>query len=77
MTPRYAHLSPDRLRDAVASLDRPAEAPVSAHGQHKVLESPASASEVPVEPLAQLVEHLTFNQGVGGSIPPRLTICFG
>jgi hypothetical protein len=21
-----------------------------------------------------LVEHLTFNQGVGGSIPPRLTI---
>ena len=26
------------------------------------------------EPLAQLAEHLTFNQGVGGSIPPRLTI---
>lgn len=44
MTLRYAHLSPDRLRDAVASLDRPAEASVSAHGQHKVLESPASAS---------------------------------
>ena len=32
-------------------------------------------------PLAQLVEHLTFNQVVGGSIPPRLrineyTLCF-
>ena len=25
------------------------------------------------EPLAQLVEHLTFNQRVGGSKPPRLT----
>jgi hypothetical protein len=25
------------------------------------------------EPLAQLVEHLTFNQGVLGSIPRRLT----
>ena len=25
------------------------------------------------EPLAQSVEHLTFNQGVGGSIPPWLT----
>ncbi len=26
------------------------------------------------EPLAQLVEHLTFNQRVGGSNPPWLTI---
>ena len=26
------------------------------------------------EPLAQLVEHRTFNPRVGGSIPPRLTI---
>ena len=26
------------------------------------------------EPLAQLVEHLTFNQVVVGSIPTRLTI---
>ena len=26
------------------------------------------------EPLAQLVEHLTFNQGVGGSSPSWLTI---
>ena len=26
-----------------------------------------------VEPLAQLVEHLTFNQVVVGSIPARLT----
>ena|SRR5690606_29769849 len=29
------------------------------------------------EPLAQLVEHLTFNQGVGGSSPPWLTILCG
>jgi hypothetical protein len=28
------------------------------------------------EPLAQLVEHLTFNQGVLGSIPRRLTSYF-
>jgi hypothetical protein len=28
------------------------------------------------EPLAQLVEHLTFNQGVLGSIPRRLTTEF-
>jgi hypothetical protein len=27
-------------------------------------------------PLAQSVEHLTFNQGVGGSSPPWLTIIF-
>ena len=27
------------------------------------------------EPLAQSVEHLTFNQGVTGSIPVWLTIC--
>jgi hypothetical protein len=26
------------------------------------------------EPLAQLVEHLTFNQGVAGPSPARLTI---
>ena len=44
MTLRYAHLSPERLRDAVASLERPAKAPSSAHGQHKVVESPASSS---------------------------------
>jgi integrase len=44
MTLRYAHLSPDRLRDAVASLESAAKAPASAHDQHKVLESPASAS---------------------------------
>ena len=29
------------------------------------------------EPVAQLVEHLTFNQMVVGSIPPRLTIYVG
>ncbi len=29
------------------------------------------------EPLAQLVEHLTFNQRVGGSNPPWLTIFRG
>ena len=28
----------------------------------------------PIEPLAQSVEHLTFNQGVTGSIPVWLTI---
>ncbi len=28
------------------------------------------------EPLAQLVEHLTFNQGVEGSSPSWLTIYF-
>jgi integrase len=42
-TLRYAHLSPDRLRDAVASLESVATAPASAHGQHKVVESPASS----------------------------------
>ncbi len=30
-----------------------------------------------LEPLAQLVEHLTFNQRVGGSNPPWLTILAG
>jgi integrase len=44
MTLRYAHLSPDRLREAVASLDRPSERPASAHGQHKVIESGANAT---------------------------------
>lgn len=28
-------------------------------------------------PIAQLVEHLAFNQNVRGSIPLRLTICLG
>jgi hypothetical protein len=27
----------------------------------------------PIEPVAQLVEHLTFNQGVAGSSPAGLT----
>jgi hypothetical protein len=44
MTLRYAHLSPDRLRDAVASLESAASVPTSAHGQHKVVESPASSA---------------------------------
>src|SRR5215470_16046164 len=48
----------------------------SAENQHMMLRSSPHASEVRTEPLAQLVEHLTFNQGVGGSIPPRLTILF-
>src|SRR5215813_5882567 len=38
MTLRYAHLSPDRLLDAVASLES------SAHDQHKVLESRRSVA---------------------------------
>ncbi|CEO88141.1 hypothetical protein SSCH_150020 [Syntrophaceticus schinkii] len=33
-----------------------------------------TASEKMHGPLAQLVEHLTFNQGVAGSIPAWLTI---
>ena len=44
MTLRYAHLSPDRLRDAVASLESVATGPAAAHAQHKVVESPASSS---------------------------------
>ena len=44
MTPRYAHLSPDRLRDAVASLDRPAEAPAQHTVSTKMVESPASSA---------------------------------
>lgn len=32
-----------------------------------------SITLVPSEPLAQLVEHLTFNQGVAGSSPAWLT----
>jgi integrase len=45
MTMRYAHLSPEHLRAAVARLDgltsKPAEAPTAAHEQHKVVKSPA------------------------------------
>jgi integrase len=44
MTLRYAHLSPDRLRDAVASLDRSAEAPAQPMVSTKMVESPASSS---------------------------------
>lgn len=44
MTLRYAHLSPDRLRDAVASLDRPAEAPAQHTISTKMVESPASSA---------------------------------
>jgi integrase len=44
MTLRYAHLSPDRLRDAVASLDRPAEASAQHTVSTKMVESPASSS---------------------------------
>ncbi len=45
MTLRYAHLSPDRLREAVASLDetRP-ESADSAHCQHTRVESTTSAT---------------------------------
>lgn len=44
MTLRYAHLSPDRLRDAVASLDRPAEAPAQHTISTKMVESPMSSA---------------------------------
>ena len=37
---------------------------------HKVIESPASSSSVPVEPLAQLVEHLTFSGPPGAHHAP-------
>src|SRR5215470_9577751 len=46
----------------------------STQNQHMMLTSSSHALYVRTEPLAQLAEHLTFNQGVGGSIPPRLTI---
>src|SRR5215467_10108913 len=49
----------------------------STQNQHMMLTSSSHALYVRVEPLAQLAEHLTFNQGVGGSIPPRLTILHG
>src|SRR5437762_12240278 len=40
MTLRYAHLRPDRLRDAVAALDVPAEvAAVSTKSTHSAVES--------------------------------------
>jgi len=43
MTMRYAHLSPEHLRAAVARLDgltsTAAGTPTAAHGQHKVVKS--------------------------------------
>src|SRR5712692_1261540 len=54
-----------------------AEAGASARARHEMIRSRTSGASVRDEPLAQLAEHLTFNQGVGGSIPPRLTIHFG
>src|SRR5712692_8079191 len=53
-----------------------AEAGASARARHEMIRSRTSRASVRDEPLAQLAEHLTFNQGVGGSIPPRLTIPF-
>ena len=52
MTMRYAHLSPEHLRAAVARLDglaaaKPAD---SAHGQHKVVESTSFRSQVLEKP---------------------------
>jgi len=44
MTLRYAHLSPDRLRDAVLGLERPAKAPAQHMVSTKMVESPASSS---------------------------------
>ncbi len=45
MTLRYAHLSPDRLREAVASLDEAPRAPTgSAQRQHNGVESTAIVS---------------------------------
>src|SRR5258705_7095553 len=41
--------------------------------RRNAVRSAPGASHVVVEPLAQTVEHLTFNQGVVGSSPTRLT----
>jgi integrase len=49
MTMRYAHLSPEHLRSAVARLDGLAAAPKAAglaHGQRKVVESTSLDSQV-------------------------------
>ena len=41
---------------------------------HPVLRCDTDAEYFADGPLAQLVEHLTFNQGVAGPIPARPTI---
>jgi hypothetical protein len=40
-----------------------------------MLDYPVPVHDGKHEPLAQSVEHLTFNQGVAGSNPAWLTIC--
>jgi hypothetical protein len=86
MVMRYAHLAPENLprqltrpgvswpKSSVGRLSMPSRAdPDSARSRHKMLRSTTNVAQALDEPLAQLAEHLTFNQGVGGSIPPRLT----
>jgi hypothetical protein len=66
---RYAVVSDTDLRDAAKSVGH-----VFGHvrpvGQKWCSGSTLKCTH---EPLAQLAEHLTFNQGVLGSIPRRLT----
>src|SRR5580765_5746119 len=51
-----------------------ASAPASRYNRAGVETPPPRPSEIlQRDPLAQLVEHLTFNQGVAGSIPARVT----
>jgi len=82
MTLRYSHLSPNFKRQAIALLDKrmdtfwtPATetAPQIEDKKDAVL---SSENSIKNGPIAQLVEHLTFNQGVAGSNPARLKIIF-
>jgi hypothetical protein len=60
-----------RLGDAGSRRDRRA---VAGLFMRSLLTRPARASTpAPGEPVAQMVEHLTFNQVVDGSIPSGLT----
>src|SRR5215510_1403627 len=52
-----------------ARVTSPAVCTIRGTGRGRIV----SARGDPDEPLAQMVEHLTFNQGVLGSIPRRLT----
>jgi len=76
MTLRYSHLSPSHLRALLTAWTDSPEARSRHMKWHKALESRPTVLQVRAEPLAQSVEHLTFNQGVPGSNPGRLTSPF-